>query len=93
MQVNSVLPAVVKLELPFDAYQRLRELVLAAGKYPATGENGIHSASQLLLFMDQQVQAVQLAEQKLAMERLAEEKKREANGAGTEDLAQCSPSN
>lgn len=47
------------LRLPSDAYARLREIVLAGGKHPATGENGLHSASQLLLFMDQQVQQQQ----------------------------------
>lgn len=46
----------VILKLSVDAYARLREMILAGGKHPATGENGIHAASQLLIFMDQQVQ-------------------------------------
>lgn len=50
----------ITLKLPVDAYARLREMVLAGGKNLATGENGIHSASQLLLFMDQQLQQQRL---------------------------------
>ncbi len=48
-----------KITLTFEAagYARLREMVIAGGKFLATGENGIHSASQLLLYMDQQVEA------------------------------------
>lgn len=58
----------ITLKLPVDVYARLREMVLAGGKYPATGENGIHSASQLLLFMDQQIQQ----QQKSALEKVEE---------------------
>lgn len=47
------------IKFPPEAYARAREMILAGGKHPATGENGLHSASQLLLFMDQQVQQQQ----------------------------------
>lgn len=56
----------VKLEFPVEAYQRLRELVVAGGKWQATGEGGLHSASQLLLMMDGQVVVAQRAMQQEA---------------------------
>lgn len=49
------------LALPPEVYTRMREMIIAGGKYPATGENGIHAASQLLLFLDQQIQEQQKA--------------------------------
>lgn len=72
----------IVLKLPLNAFARLREMVIAGGKFPATGENGLHSASQLLLLMDQQVQSQASAVGKT-----------QSNGQDKSELEQLSPPN
>jgi hypothetical protein len=43
--------------VPISLYIRMRDMIVAAGKWPATGENGLHSASQLLLVLGEQANA------------------------------------